>query len=130
MCGGPSVVAVDDAGNPFSGPGPFASASAGSAPSGVPTGAEATSFADALRPLFNEVLEYIRDRDKQREDRLVLLDNAENERRERVAHGKAELLGQATTLIDKLTELAESVVTYVDTIVFRAKNAPDVPPAS
>lgn len=115
MCGSPSVVLVDE-GAPFSNLGP-------AQPPHPP--ASVDEFKAAFGPLFEEALDYVRARDKQREDRDVLLDAAETARRERLVQAKAQLLGEATTLVEKLTELAESAVTYIDTVLLKPPTVRD-----
>lgn len=113
MCGSATVVPVDDQGNPFS------SAAPGVAGLGAAPPAAANELKEVLEPLLTEALDYIRQRDKVREDRDVLLDAAESARRERLTHAKDELLGQTTTLIEKVTELTESLTAYVDTVLLK-----------
>jgi hypothetical protein len=81
------------------------------------------AFRETVTPLFNEALAYIRERDAEHAQRHDKLDEAENARRDRVAHAKIDLLGQVQTLVDKLTELAESGITYVDTVLLAKKPA-------
>lgn len=105
MCGSASVVPVDDQGQAFAPGASEGTSSAGAVP-------PPPSF-DEIRDLFGQGLAYVQERDAVRAERDKLLDAAESDRRERVAHAKTELLVQATTLVETLSELAQAATSFL-----------------
>ena len=80
----------------------------------APKPTEADAFAAALGPLFQEALDYVSSRDRQRAERDAELDTAEGERRELVAKAKIDLMARAQTLTENLSELALAATAYVN----------------
>lgn len=81
VCGSPSVVAVDNEGNPFVGEPP--------APGAAPPG-----------------LAFLRERDEAEQKRRAGLDEDESTRRDHVCSAKVSLLEAGTALCEALTKLA------------------------
>ena len=77
---------------------------------GVPNPDE---FAKVLGPLFEEALDYVRARDRDRVVRENDLEEKENVRRERVTVAKLGFYADLVQLAESLNELAQSATKYL-----------------